>query len=123
MSHPQILIVDDEPELLRLFESLIRRLDGHPLLAPGGEAALKILARETPDLMVLDLAMPNVSGVEVLRQVRQIPRLAHMKVVVLTARSSMVPEAEQLGIDLWVAKPVQLRDFMDVIVEMLAPAT
>jgi CheY-like chemotaxis protein len=117
---PLVLIVDDEPGLLRLFAGLVERLDCHAISASGGGEAIELLEHETPDLLILDLAMPEISGYEVLRYVRNIPRLDVMKVMILTARPNMVPEVEALGIDCWVSKPIMPTDFLDVVDEVLS---
>ena len=122
MSVPLVLIVDDEPGLLRLFTGLIERLNCKTIQANGGITALDILDEITPDLLILDLAMPEVSGYDVLQYVRSIPRLNDMKVMILTARPNMVPEVEALGIDSWVAKPVMPNDFLMIVDEVLASA-
>lgn len=116
---PLVLIVDDEPGLLRLFSGLVQRLDCEPLLAVSGAEALEILAHTIPDLLVLDLAMPRVSGFDVLRYVRSNSRLDLMKVLILTARPNLVPEVEALGIDAWLSKPVMPNDFVDAIAHTL----
>lgn len=120
VSVPLVLIVDDEPGLLRLFTGLVERLECQTIQANGGTAALDILDDLTPDLLILDLAMPEVSGYDVLQYVRSIPRLDNMKVMILTARPNMVPEVEALGIDCWVAKPVMPNDFLTMVDEVLA---
>ncbi len=120
MSVPLVLIVDDEPGLLRLFSGLVERLDCDTILAHDGASALDILDEVTPDLMILDLAMPEVSGYDVLQYVRSLPRLDAMKVMILTARPNMVPEVEALGIDSWIAKPVMPNDFLAIVDEVLA---
>lgn len=117
---PLVLIVDDEPGLLRLFSGLVERLNCDTILAPDGASALDILDDVTPDLMILDLAMPEVSGYDVLQYVRSLPRLDSMKVMILTARPNMVPEVEALGIDSWIAKPVMPNDFLAIVDEVLS---
>lgn len=117
---PQILIVDDEPGLIKLFSSLINRMNCQALQAIGGAAALDILSRETPDVLVLDLAMPHVSGFDVLQYVRATRRLDSMKVIILTARPNMVYEVEELGISCWLSKPITPRDFIAAVEEVLA---
>jgi len=116
---PTILIVDDEPGLLRIFANLANRLNCHVILADSGAAALDILDNETPDLLVLDLAMPQVSGFDVLRQARTIPRLDHMKVMILTARPNLVADLEGLEYDCWVSKPVSAQDFVETVSALL----
>ncbi len=119
MSTPLVLIVDDEPGLLRLFSSLVERLNAATLQATDGVAAMDILDQTTPDLLILDLAMPDVSGFDVLQYVRSVPRLDSMKIMILTARPNLVPEVEAMGIDCWLAKPVMPNDFLDVVHELL----
>lgn len=116
-----ILIVDDEPGLIRLFTSIIERgLNYRTLQAAGGESALKILEQETPDLMLLDLAMPLVDGYTVLQKVRANPRLEAMKIIVLTARPRHVSEIEALDVDSWLTKPVAPADLLETIQAILA---
>jgi len=119
VSSPLVLIVDDEPGLLRLFVGLVERLDCETLQAKDGAAALEILEHETPDLLILDLAMPEMSGSEVLEYVRSVPRLETMKVMILTARPNLIPEIVQMGIDYWVSKPVMPKDFVEMVAELL----
>lgn len=116
---PVVLIVDDEPGLVQLFAGLIARLSCTVLTGLGGEEAIDILDQQTPDLLILDLAMPGVSGFDVLKRVRAIPRLDGMTVMILTARPNLVPEVEALGIDYWVSKPILPRDFLDIIRDVL----
>jgi CheY-like chemotaxis protein len=119
VSVPVVLVVDDEPGLLRLFTRLLERLDCQAIGASGGAVALDMLDQITPDLLVLDLAMPEIGGYQVLQYVRSIPRLRTMKVMILTARPNMVPEVEALGIDCWVSKPVMPHDFLDIVTQVL----
>ena len=120
MSVPLVMIVDDESGLLRLFTRLVQRLDCETITAANGVAALDVLDHETPDLLILDLAMPEISGFDVLQHVRSIPRLDAMKVMILTARPNMVTEIEALGIDCWVVKPVMPNDFLEIVTNVLA---
>jgi CheY-like chemotaxis protein len=119
VSVPVVVVVDDEPGLLRLFTRLLERLECQPVAANGGTAALNILDQITPDLLILDLAMPEVNGYQVLQYVRGVRRLDTMKVMILTARPNMVPEVEALGIDCWVSKPVMPTDFLDIVAQVL----
>ncbi len=120
MTLPEILIVDDEPGLLRLFASLIQRLDCTVIQASGGAAAITILEEHTPCLLILDIAMPEVSGIDVLAYVSQTPRLDAMKVMVLTALGSnrdfqeFAPRVQR-----WVSKPVMPLDFLQMVKDLL----
>jgi len=120
MALPEILIVDDEPGLLKLFSSLIQRLDCTVIQAAGGAAAIAILEKRTPYLLILDIAMPEVSGIDVLAYVSQTPRLDAMNVMVLTALGSnrgfqaLAPRVQR-----WVSKPVMPLDFLQMVQDLL----
>mgnify|MGYP005836923345 CR=1 FL=1 len=122
MSSPLVLIVDDEPGLLRLFSGLVERLNCTTLQAHDGATALSILECYTPHLLILDLAMPEMSGPEVLEYVRSVPRLNPMKVMILTARPNVIPEIVEMGVDYWVSKPIMPQDFLDIVSELLNSA-
>lgn len=82
---PRILVVDDEPELLK---ALCIRLKAEGFAcetATNGQEALKRLETDVPDLIILDLLMPEVSGYEVCRRLQDDPRTAQIPVIVLTA--------------------------------------
>jgi len=113
------LVVDDEAGLLRLFAGLVERLDCQALRALDGESAIEMLKCVTPDLLILDLAMPNISGIDVLNFVRATPRLDDMKVLILTARPNMAPELDELGFDYWVSKPIMPHDFIEAVQKAL----
>ena len=119
-SVPLVMLVDDERGLLELFASLVARLDYEVISVADGRVALDMLERITPDLLILDLGMPGISGYEVLRYVRNVPRLAQMKVVILTARPHLIAEIEPLGIDAWHTKPIRTQDFLAMVQEMLS---
>ncbi len=116
MSQPKVLIVDDEPGLLQLFASLVERMGYETLRANGGQAALDILMHTVPDVLVLDLAMPYISGMDVLRWLQDQRRLDTMSVVVLTALG-FTPEMNTLEqrVDAWISRPVAPNDFVAAI--------
>jgi DNA-binding response OmpR family regulator len=81
---PTILVADDDVEILALVTRHLRRLDATILEASDGEEALKTARREKPDLVVLDVMMPGMSGWEVCRAIREDPSLASTGVIMLT---------------------------------------
>lgn len=99
-----ILVVDDEPPIVRLVKAKLR-VDGYEVLtATRGEEALAILRQETPDLIVLDVMMPDMDGFETLRRIREHHQFP---VVMLTARGSDADKLKglQSGADDYVTKP------------------
>lgn len=115
---PLVLIVDDEVGLLVLFSRIIEQLGCDVIKAATGGEALDLLDAHTPDLLILDLAMPEVSGEDVLRTVRETPRLDGMKVMIITARAAD-PEVERLTYDDWVYKPILPSDFKQRVAALL----
>lgn len=118
-----ILLVEDNPMdvdlTLRAFKR--RRVTNHIQVARDGEEALAWLARweagePWPCVVLLDLKLPKVDGLEVLRQIKQHPTLRVIPVVVLTtsAESADVQTAYSLGVNSYIVKPVEFEKFMDV---------
>ena len=104
MSGPRVLVVDDEPQIRRALR-LVLRANGYQVAeVAGGEAALDALVSEPFDLMILDLILPDVDGVEVCRRVREWSRLP---VVVLSALGEEEVKVRALdqGADDYVTKP------------------
>lgn len=115
-----VLIVDDEPGMLMLFGGLIERLECDVLQADGGETAIALLQAHTPDVLVLDLAMPHVSGGDVLAYVQQTPRLRSMRILVLTALGINAIRGDLPDIvDKWVNKPLRPDVFLALVRELL----
>ncbi|MCC7207062.1 MAG: response regulator [Anaerolineae bacterium] len=105
---PQVLLVDDEQDLLDLFGVILGRLPCQLLKAAGGQEALNILATETPTLIVLDIAMPGVTGLDVLRAVRSDPRFDRTRIVVLTAVPIMLDRADAQLVNTILTKPITM---------------
>lgn len=123
MSETLVMIVDDEKGLLMLFSNLIKRLGYTVIEADGGQAAIDLLHEVTPDLLVLDLAMPKVSGHDVLRYIQNTDHLDDMQVMVLTALGpGAVRDSTSSRVDRWVNKPLRPDAFIDHIQDMLTGA-
>lgn len=99
-----VLVVDDEPPIVRLVKAKLR-VDGYEVItASSGDEALKLLESQTPDLIVLDVMMPEMDGFETLRRIRQ---RSQVPVVMLTARGSDADKLKglQSGADDYITKP------------------
>jgi DNA-binding response OmpR family regulator len=108
MSQFKVLLVDDEEEFVKTLGERLEMRGIEPTTAFTGEAALKRIEEEQPDIMVLDIKMPGIDGMEVLRRVRKAyPRI---QVIMLTAHGSDKDkdEAERLGAFAYMRKPVDL---------------
>ncbi|GMV27695.1 MAG: DNA-binding response regulator [Phycisphaerae bacterium] len=109
--HKTILIVDDERDLVDLLAINLQKAGYQTLAAFNGRQALAAIAGTPPDLILLDLMIPEVSGIEVARRVRTDPATAGIPIVMLTARGT---ESDQLagltmGADDYISKPFSMR--------------
>lgn len=104
---PKILIVDDEPEVPRLLRAYLEKAGFKVLIAYNGQTALQILRSEHPDLLMLDLGLPDLDGREVTQRIRHDLTLASLPIIMLTARvedSDKITGLE-LGADDYITKP------------------
>ena len=109
-----VLLVDDERDLLSLLDFNLRAAGFETLLATTGEQALSHLRRRIPDIVLLDLMLPDVPGTEVCRQLKSDPRTRHVPVVMLTAKGEEVDRVVgfELGADDYVTKPFSVRELV-----------
>ena len=112
MANEKILVVDDDREVVRLMRAYLEQAKYEVLEAYDGETAVHTLRREKPDLMLLDLMLPDRDGYEITRLVRRDPSLEHIPIIMLTARigdSDKIIGLE-LGADDYVTKPYNPRE-------------
>src|SRR6516165_4483999 len=104
MKGPRVLVVDDEPQIQRFLTVALKAAGFQPLKAETGAEAVKLSATSAPDLIVLDLGLPDRDGKEVLREIRQ---YSQTPVIILSARDREAEkiEALDLGADDYVEKP------------------
>lgn len=119
----KILVVDDEPSLVSTISYNLRR-EGHEVVtAADGLRALETARRENPDLIVLDLMLPKMDGLEVCRTLRQSPSasLRTMPILMLTAKTDEVDKVVglEVGADDYVTKPFSMRELLARLKAML----
>lgn len=108
----RILLVDDDPEIIRLLKAYLEKAGCHVLTAHDGETALHTLRREKPDLLVLDLMLPDRDGWDLTRLIRADEQLAATPIIMLTARvadSDKIVGLE-IGADDYITKPFNPRE-------------
>src|SRR3989339_510612 len=103
----KILIVDDEPNLREMLSDILSAEDFAVVTATNGEEGLQKIYEESPDLIILDCAMPVLDGYELLERMRTDPMLVNKAVVMLTVNSSEKDEIRglRLGVDDYITKP------------------
>lgn len=103
---PTVLVVDDLPQNVRLLDAVLSPRGYRVLVATSGQAALQVLATERPDLVLLDVLMPDMDGHDVCRRIRANPDTAYLPVVMITASGPKEKlRAVQAGADDFVTKP------------------
>jgi DNA-binding NtrC family response regulator len=113
----KVLFVDDEEDFVRTIAERMEMREVGSEVALDGEQALQMLEDDVPDVMVLDLRMPGIDGLEVLRRVKQ--TYPEMEVIIMTGHGSDRDEAEarRLGAFDYLTKPVDINRLMDVVRE------
>jgi len=109
--NPRILIVDDEPEIVTLIEEYLKKEDFETMTAFNGLDAMRLIALEKPDLIVLDWMLPGISGLEICKKLRQ---SGSIPIIMLTAKSEEANRVEGLecGADDYIVKPFGLRELL-----------
>ncbi len=117
----RVLVVDDEPdELQSMFEALVTRLRGATIeVAPGGASALASIAHRAPDFVLLDLAMPGLSGIELLTEIRQRAPTAAVLIVTGHGSGDEWSAARKLGALRFLIKPIEMDEVVRAIREVV----
>ena len=121
LSDKTILVADDDVEILGLVTRHLRTLNVRILEASDGEEALKVVRRERPDLVILDVMMPGMTGWEVCRAIREDDALAKTGVIMLTGIGERLNEMTSplYGADEYLDKPFEFRDLDERIRRVL----
>jgi len=111
MSKPLVLVVDDEPQILRVIRTSLPLRGYEVITASSGEEALNQISKQVPDLIILDLVMPEMSGLDVCRRVRE---FSSVPIIVLSAKGSESDKvaALDLGADDYVTKPFGMDELL-----------
>lgn len=113
----KILIVDDEPDIIELLEYNLKK-EGYEVYSAGnGQRAIELAREVLPDLILLDIMMPKMDGVEACRKIREVQKLKETYIIFLTARSEEFSEiaAFDAGADDFITKPIKPRALMSRI--------
>ena len=112
--NPKILVVDDEPEAIELLEFNLKKAGFEVLTASDGAQAIRKARSNTPNLIVLDLMLPEIDGLEVCKMLRRDPATTPIPIIMLTAKAAEVDRIVglEIGADDYVTKPFSVRELV-----------
>ena len=117
-----ILIVEDNEKNMKLVRDILRH-NGHATIeAPTGGEGVRLASEQKPDLILMDIQLPDIDGIEALRRIRADRALDAVAVIAVSA--SVMPDDQQKivtsGFDAFVTKPINLKQFLDTVKRFLA---
>ena len=112
-----VLIVEDEVDTAEMFAEMMRVSGYDVLKSYGGKQAIRVISNKKPDVVVLDLMMPEYSGLDVLNFMRRDPRLDHIPVVIVSARyvDEDIQKCLDAGAATYLTKPVSFEEIKDAV--------
>lgn len=118
---PKVLVVDDNLQNLELILAYLEDVECETISATGGQEALDLIDNDTPDLVLLDVMMPKISGFEVCKRIKSNPKTADLPVIMVTALSEMgdIERAINSGTDDFLSKPVNKWELLTRVKTML----
>jgi len=118
---PAVLVVDDNQQNLELLQAYLEDLDCTTVPAHNGQEALKIIAKEPPDLILLDVMMPRMSGFEVCRRIKNDPKTRDIPIIMVTALNEFgdIERGIDSGTDDFLSKPVNKLELLTRVRTML----
>ena len=117
----KILIVEDNPQNMRLIEMTLRARNYTLLKATDGEQALDMAVKEHPDLIIMDMQLPKMSGLDVTKKLRQMPEFTNIPIIALTAYAMKGDKEKfiEAGCDDYLSKPINTHELPEIIATML----
>lgn len=116
----RILIVDDEPDLVRILQILLNVQGYETDQAPDAPTAMRKVSEQAPDLVLLDVMLPGMSGLELCRLLKHDPATRDLRIMLLTARADQNEHFQEAGADDCVLKPFAIDRLLERIRTLLA---
>ena len=116
----KILFVDDEPDVLTAVTFRLTKSGYNVITATDGEKAVSAIRTERPDLVLLDMRLPGINGMEVCRVIRSDPALKNIPIILFTASASCIAEdCAKCGADDYILKPFDSKELLEKIYKYL----
>ena len=119
--HPCIMVVEDNEDLCRMLEQLLERASYQVVLAADGQTALTQAKQHHPDLILMDLSLPDIDGWQAVQLLRKMPGFGDTPIIAVTAHVSAADQARALavGCTVHVGKPFKTRSLLQIIEQLL----
>jgi len=116
-----VLIIEDNDKNMKLARDVLQNKGYQTLEAVTGEEGVKLAGERVPDLVLMDIQLPGINGIEAFKRIRAEPKTAHVPVVALTA--SVTPTDRSAitaaGFDAFIGKPINLKEFLDTVKRLI----
>jgi two-component system, cell cycle response regulator DivK len=119
-----VLIVEDNEKNMKLARDVLQAKGYETLEAVTGEEGVKLAKERTPDLVLMDIQLPGINGIEAFRQMRADPKTAKIPVVAVTASVTPTDRSQitAAGFDAFVSKPINLKEFLETVKRLVGAA-
>lgn len=123
MANKKVMIVEDNMLHMKLFNDVLETEGYDTLRTTDGEGVLELARKHNPDLILLDIRLPYISGLEIIRQIKDAKDLKHIPVIAVTAMADDWDENEYIrqGFDGFMSKPIAIPNFLRTIAKFLKP--
>jgi CheY-like chemotaxis protein len=120
----KILVVEDEPDIMRIITHALTSAGYQVIPAYGGEDAIRKVKTQMPDLVLTDLSMPKMSGVELIQAIKEDPETSFIPVIAVTAHvwDGLAQSAGQVGCDGYISKPFGTKQLVQEVQKYLKPS-
>ena len=119
-----VLIVEDNDKNMKLARDVLQAKGYQTLEAETGEEGVKLAKENVPDLVLMDIQLPGINGIEAFKQLRADPKTARIPIVALTASVTPTDRSQitAAGFDAFVGKPINLKEFLDTVKRLVEAA-
>ncbi len=119
-----VLIVEDNEKNMKLARDVLQAKGYATVEAVTGEEGVKLAREKVPDLVLMDIQLPGINGIEAFKQIRADPKTARIPVVALTASVTPTDRSQitAAGFDAFIGKPINLKEFLDTVKRMVEDA-
>ena len=115
MNEKKILVADDDPNIIKLVEAVLSEKHFTILKTNDGGAVIPKVRKEHPDLIILDIMLPHMDGIQICEQLKQIAETKNIPILVISAHTSrqLILNLHSIGVNNYMAKPFDMKEFVD----------